>query len=124
MNQYNQSVCLFFTQILMLIYFDYNILTQMAGKKRNVIKLVPMNPDVSLAEKDVLKRYLFKDDDVLFTKVQSTEFQEILRTDPTTEQGEAKVVEYFQIVDEWANVNRRGNKKDTLQILRQTTSFY
>ena len=52
-----------------------------------------MNPDVSLAEKDVLKRYLFKDDDMLFTKVRSKEFQEILRTDPTTEQGEAKVVE-------------------------------
>ena len=93
-------------------------------KKRNVIKLVPMNPDVSLAEKDVLKRYLFKDDDILFTKVRSKEFQEILRIDPTTEQGEAKVVEYFQIVDEWAMVKKTGKQKDTLQILRQTTSFY
>ena len=83
----------------------------MAGKKRNVIKLVPMNPDVSLAEKDVLKRYLFKDDDMLFTKVRSNEFQEILRTDPTTEQGEAKVVEYFQIVDEWAKVKKTGKQK-------------
>ena len=124
MNQYNQSVCLFFTQILMLIYFDYNILTQMAGKKRNVIKLVPMNPDVSLAEKDVLKRYLFKDDNMLLTKVQSEELQEILRTDPTTEEGEAKVVKYFQIADEWAKVKKTGTQKDTLQILRQTTSFY
>ena len=85
----------------------------MAGKKRNVIKLVPMNPDVSLAEKDVLKRYLFKDDDMLFTKVRSNEFQEILRTDPTTEQGEAKVVEYFQIVDEWAMVKKTGKQKRT-----------
>lgn len=83
----------------------------MAGEKRNVIKLVPMNPDVSLAEKDVLKRYLFKDDNMLFTKVQSDEFQEILRTDPTTEQGEAKVVEYFQIVDEWAKVKKTGKQK-------------
>jgi len=83
----------------------------MAGKKRNVIKLVPMNPDVSLAEKDVLKRYLFKDDDMLFTKVRSKEFQEKLRTDPTTEQGEAKVVEYFQIVDEWAIVKKTGKQK-------------
>ena len=70
-----------------------------------------MNPDVSLAEKDVLKRYLFKDDDMLFTKVRSKEFQEILRTDPTTEQGEAKVVEYFQIVDEWAKVKKMGKQK-------------
>jgi len=47
------------------------------------MKLVPMNPDVSLAEKDVLKRSLFRNDDKLLTKVQSEEFQEILRTDPT-----------------------------------------
>ena len=33
------------------------------------IKLVPMNPDVSLAEKDVLKRPLFRDDDKLLIKV-------------------------------------------------------
>ena len=71
-----------------------------------------MNPDVSLAEKDVLKRYLFKDDDMLLTKVQSEEFQEILHTDPTTEEGEAKVVTYFEIADEskvtWAGGQVRG----------------
>ena len=83
-----------------------------------------MNPDVSLAEKDVLKRYLFKDDDMLLTKVQSDEFQEILRTDPTTVDGEAKVVQYFNIADEWANVKEKGGGKDTLQILHQNTSFY
>jgi len=94
-----------------LIYFAYNDHTQMVEKKRNVIKLVPMNPDVSLAEKDVLKRYLFKDDDILFTKVRSKEFQEILRTDPTTEEGEAKVVKYFHIADEWAKVKKTGKQK-------------
>ncbi len=39
------------------------------------------------------------------TKVSSEEFQEILCTDPTTVEGEAKVVKYFNIADEWANVN-------------------
>ena len=67
-------------------------------KKRNVIKLVPMNPDVSLAEKDLLKRSLFRNDDKLLTKVQSEEFQEILRTDPTTEEGEAKVVNILRLL--------------------------
>ena len=43
-------------------------------KKNNIIKLVPMNPDVSLAEKDVLKRPLFRDDNKLLTKVMSEEF--------------------------------------------------
>jgi hypothetical protein len=60
-----------------------------------------MNPDVSLAEKDVLKR--------LLTKVKSEEFQELLRTDPTTVDGEAKVVKYFDIADEWANLSRATN---------------
>jgi hypothetical protein len=83
-----------------------------------------MNPDVSLAEKDVLKRSLFRNDDKIFTKVMSEEFQEILRTDPTTVHGEAKVVNYFDIADEWANVKEKGEKKDILQILHQPTSFY
>ncbi len=69
-----------------------------------------MNPDVSLAEKDVLKRPLFRDDDKLLTRVMSEEFQEILRTDPTTEDGEAKVVHYFDIADEWAKVKEKGTK--------------
>ena len=83
-----------------------------------------MNPDVSLAEKDVLKRSLFRSDDKLLTKVMSEEFQEILRTDPTTVDGEAKVVNYFDIADEWANVKEKGGKKDILQILHQRTSIY
>ena len=59
-----------------------------------------MHPDVSLAEKDVLKRSLFRNDNKLLTKVTSEEFQEILCTDPTTEIGEAKVANYFGIGDE------------------------
>ena len=69
-----------------------------------------MNPDVSLVEKDVLKRSLFRNDDKLLTKVMPEEFQEILRTDPTTADGEAKVVNYFDIADEWANVKEKGKK--------------
>jgi hypothetical protein len=70
-----------------------------------------MNPDVSLAETDVLKRPLFRDDDKLLIKVKSEEFQEILRTDPTTVDGEATVVKYFGIADEWANVKEKWKKR-------------
>jgi len=63
-----------------------------------------MNPEVSLAEKDLLKRSLFRSDNKLLTKVSSEEIQEILRTDPTTVEGEEKVVKYFDIADDWANV--------------------
>ena len=107
-NQNTQSVCLFFYSNIELHFFAYNF-TGNFGKK--IIKLVPMNPDVSLAEKDVLKRPLFRDDDKLLTRVMSEEFQEILRTDPTTEDGEAKVVHYFDIADEWAKVKEKGTKK-------------
>jgi len=83
-----------------------------------------MNPDVSLAEKDVLKRSLFRNDDKLLIKVMSEEFKEILRTDPTTVDGEAKVVHYFDIADEWAKVKKKGEKMDIFLILHQPTSFY
>ena len=111
MNQYTQSVCLyyFYSNISIWIYFAYNVTQE--TKKKNVIKLVPMNPDVSLAEKDVLRRPLFRDDDKLLTKVKSEEFQELLCTDPTTVDGEAKVVKYFDIADEWANVKEKRTRK-------------
>jgi hypothetical protein len=69
-----------------------------------------MNPDVSLVEKDVLVRSLFRSDDEISTKVMSEEFQKILRTDPTTVDGEAKVVNYFDIANEWAIVKEKGKK--------------
>ncbi len=81
-----------------------------------------MNPDVSLAEKDVLKRSLFRNDDKLLTKVQSEEFQEILCRDPTTEEGEAKVVKYFEIADEWANVKEKGKQKG--QITDSASNYF
>lgn len=106
----------FYSNIYIWIYFANNV-TQETTKKKNVIKLVPMNPDVSLAEKDVLMRPLFRDDDKLLTKVKSEEFQELLRTDPTTVDGEAKVVKYFDIADVWATVKekrtRRGHITDS-----------
>ena len=70
-----------------------------------------MNPDVSLAEKDVLKRPLFRDDNKLFARVMSEEFQDILHTDPTSEDGEAKVVHYFNIADQWPTVIEKGTKR-------------
>jgi hypothetical protein len=109
-NQYTQSVCLFFYSNIDLNLFCLQRSYTGSSKKRNVIKLVPMNPDVSLAEKDVLKRSLFRNDDKLLTKVSSEEFQEILHTDPTTVEGEAKVVKYFDIADEWANVKEKEKR--------------
>ena len=90
---------MFFSTQLLIEFILSTTLHRNLQKKKNVIKLVPMNPDVSLAEKDVLIRSLFRNDDKLLTKVMSEEFEEILRTDPTTVDGETKVVNYFDIAD-------------------------
>jgi hypothetical protein len=80
-------------------------------KKYNVIKLVPLNPNVSLAEKDGIKRSLFRNDDILLNIVKSEEFQEILLTDPTTLDGEEKIVKYFGLTDEWATIKVKAQQK-------------
>jgi hypothetical protein len=108
-NQNSQSVCLFFYSNIDLHLFCLQLYRKL--KNKFFIKLVTMNPDVSLAEKDVLKRPLFRDDNKLFTRVMSEEFQKILRTDPTTEDGEAKVAHYFDIADEWAKVKEKGTRR-------------
>ena len=82
-----------------------------------------MNPDVLLAEKDVLKRPLFRDDNKLFARVMSEEFQDILRTDPTSEDGEAKVVHYFDIADEWAKVKKKGTNNGHISDSASTYFF-
>ncbi len=51
---------------------------------------------MSLAEKDGIKRSLFRNDDILLNIVKSEEFQEILLIDPTTLDGEEKIVKYFR----------------------------
>jgi hypothetical protein len=93
-------------------------------EKKNVIKLVPLNPIVLLAEKDVLKRSLFRKYYKILNKVKSEEFQEILLTDPTTLDGEAKIVKYFGIAEDWATIKEKAKKNHIFQILHQPTSFY
>ena len=77
-----------------------------------------------LAEKDVLKRPLFRNDDILLNKVRSEEFQDLLITDPTTLEGQEKIVKYFGIAEDWATIKDKAKKKDIFQILHQATSFY
>jgi hypothetical protein len=66
---------------------------------------------VSLAEKDGIKRSLFRNDDILLNIVKSKEFQEILLTDPTTLDGEEKIVKYFGLTDEWATIKVKAQQK-------------
>jgi hypothetical protein len=80
-------------------------------KKQNIFNLVPLNPNVTLAEKDGLKRPLFRNDDLLLTTVTSKKFQDLLLTDPTKQEGQDIIAEYFDITDKWAKVKRLGQEK-------------
>ncbi len=66
---------------------------------------------MTLAEKDCLKRPLFQNDDLLLTTVTIKNFQDLLLTDPTKQEGQDIIAEYFGITDKWAKVKRLGHEK-------------
>jgi hypothetical protein len=80
-------------------------------KNWNIINLVPLNPNVTLAEKDGLKRPLFQNDDLLLTTVTSKKFQDLLLTDLTKQEGQDIIAEHFDITDKWTKVKRLGQEK-------------
>ncbi len=73
--------------------------------------MVPLNPNVTLAEKDRLRRPLFWNDDLLLTTVTSKKFEDLLLTDPTKQDGQDIIAEQFNITDKWAKVKRSGQEK-------------
>jgi len=74
------------------------------------MNLIPLNPNVSLGEKDVLKRPLFRNDDIILNTVTSKEFIDLLLTDLTTPDGQDKIATYFNVTDEWAKVKQQGKE--------------
>jgi hypothetical protein len=79
--------------------------------KWNTIHLIPLNPNVTLTEKDGLKRPLFIHDDLCFKTVTSKPFKDLLLTDPTTQEGQDLIAEHFDITDTWKKNQRYGTKK-------------
>jgi len=79
--------------------------------KRNTIHLIPLNPNVTLAENDGLQRPLFRNDDILLETVNSKKFQDLLLTDPTTQEGQDLIAEHFDITDTWKKNHQSGTKK-------------
>jgi hypothetical protein len=80
------------------------------NEKRNMINLLPLNPNVTLAEKDRLSRPLFPKDDLLLTTVESKNYQDLLLTDPTKKEGQDIIAKHFNITDKWAQVQRVGQE--------------
>jgi hypothetical protein len=81
------------------------------GTHTQKIDLVPLNPNVTLAVNDELKRPLFPKDDTLLDTVTSKEFQDLLLTEPTKKEGQNNIAKYFRITKEWTETKRLGQKK-------------
>ena len=86
------------------------------------MNLIPLNPNVSLGEKDVLKRPLFRNDDIILKTVTSKEFIDLLLTDPTTPDGQDKIATYFDVTEEWAKVKQQG--KENGKILDCASTYH
>ena len=78
--------------------------------KQNTIHLIPLNPNMTLAENNELKRPLFRSDDILLETVKSEKFQDLLLTDPTSQEGTDLIAEHFDITDKW-NKNHKSGKR-------------
>ena len=78
----------------------------MKVKTTNIVELTPLNPNVSLGKDDFLLRAMFPVDDKLKNLVQSDEFQQLLLTDASTDDGQAFLATYYGI-DDWANIKQR-----------------
>ncbi len=89
--------------------------------KKKLINLVPLNPNVTQAVNNELKRPLFPKDDTLLDTVTSKEFQDLLLMDPTTKEGQDNIAKYFGITKEWTETKRLGQKKGKIS---NSASFY
>ena len=78
----------------------------MTMKKTNIVRLTPLNPNVSLGKVDYLQRPMFPSDDKLKNLVTSDEFRRLLLTDASTDDGQDFIATYYGIND-WANIKQR-----------------
>jgi hypothetical protein len=93
-------------------------------KKWNVINLVPLNPNVTLAEKDGLKRLLFQNDDLLLTTVTSKKFQDLLLTDQQNRKVKTLLQNILILLINGQRLNVRDRKRGNFQMLHQPTSIF
>jgi hypothetical protein len=68
--------------------FVPSLFPKMKDKLTNVITLTPLNPNVSLASQDIIKRALYPKDDKLLKIGKSNSFQKLLVSDASTEEGQ------------------------------------
>ena len=78
----------------------------MKVKTTNIVQLTPLNPNVSIGKDDFLQRAMFPSDDKLKSIVTSDEFQQLVLTDASTNNGQDFLATYYRI-DDWAQVKKK-----------------
>ncbi len=91
-----------------------SLLQKKQPKHWNTIKLIPLNPNASLRNNDTMQRQLFPKDEMLHDIIKSDEFQKLLGTDPTTEEGQDYIAEYCEVAKDWKVLKKRGKEKGTI----------
>jgi hypothetical protein len=74
-----------------------SLLQKKQPKHWNKITLIPLNPYASLSNNNTMQRQLFPKDKTLHYIIKSDEFQKLLGTDATTEEGQDYIAEYYEI---------------------------
>jgi hypothetical protein len=58
-----------------------------------------------------MQRQLFPKDKMLHDIIKSDEFQKLLGTDTTTEEGQDDMAEYYEVAKDWKALKNRAKKK-------------
>ncbi len=87
------------------------LLQKKQPKHWNRITLFPLNPNASLSNNDTMQRQLFPKDKMLHDIIKSDEFQKLLGTDATTEEGQENIAEYYEVTKIGGRSKNRAKKK-------------
>ncbi len=90
-----------------------SLLQKKQPKHWNTITLIPLNPNASLSNNNTMQRQLFPKDETLHDIIKSDEFQKLLGTDATTEEGKDYIAEYYEAKD-WKALKKQGKEKGTI----------
>jgi hypothetical protein len=61
-----------------------------------------------------MQRQLFPKDKTLHDIIKSDEFKKLLRTDPTTEEGQDYIAQYYDVETDWEVLKKLGQDKKTI----------
>jgi hypothetical protein len=91
-----------------------SLLQKKQPKHWNTITLIPLNPNASLSNNDTMPRQLFPKDKTLHDIIKSDEFQKLLGTDATTEDGQYYIAEYYEVAKDWKALKKQGKEKGSI----------